>query len=154
MNRWTVDAFGRFKSLCQCNCQNELGTQKKKALSNILKIDDPRNFQTKVAIDQLEKLEKPIAAFILKFKIRNNTIAECFIVLKQINKAIIGLHFVSNNSVVIDTTQSLKHFPKLTIEVKTASIETIAKPQLVSSEDALTIPTRQQKRSQPLSTSF
>ena len=45
-----------------------------------------------------------------------------------------------NNSVVIDTTHGLIHFPHLTMQVKTASSETTTKPQSVITDDALTIP--------------
>ena len=51
-----------------------------------------------------------------------------------------GLHFMRNNSVVIDTTHGLIHFPHLTMEVKTASAETTTKPQPVITDEALTIP--------------
>ena len=44
-----------------------------------------------------------------------------------------------NNSVVIDTTHGLIPFPHLTIQVKTASSETTAKPQPVITDEALTI---------------
>ena len=45
-----------------------------------------------------------------------------------------------NNSVVIDRTHGLTHFPHLTMQVKTTSCETTTKPQPVISDDALTIP--------------
>ena len=45
-----------------------------------------------------------------------------------------------NNSVVIDTTHGLIHFPHLTMQVKTASSETTTKPHPVIPVDALTIP--------------
>ena len=45
-----------------------------------------------------------------------------------------------NNSVVIDMTHGLKHFPHLLMQVKTASSETTKKPQSVITEDVLTIP--------------
>ena len=45
-----------------------------------------------------------------------------------------------NNSVVIDTTHGLIHFPLLTMQVKTASSETTTKPQPVITDEALTIP--------------
>ena len=45
-----------------------------------------------------------------------------------------------NNSVVIDTTGDLIHFPHLTMQVKTASSETTTKSQPVITDDALTIP--------------
>ena len=45
-----------------------------------------------------------------------------------------------NNSVVIDTTHGLIHFPHLMMQVKTASSETTTKPQPVITDEALTIP--------------
>ena len=45
-----------------------------------------------------------------------------------------------NNRVVIDTTQSLIHFARFTMQVITASSETNTKPQPVITYDALTIP--------------
>ena len=45
-----------------------------------------------------------------------------------------------NNSVVIDTTHGLIHFPRLTMQVKTTSSETTTKPQPVITDEALTIP--------------
>ena len=45
-----------------------------------------------------------------------------------------------NNSVVIDTTHGLIHFPHLKMQVKMASSETSTKMQSVITDDALTIP--------------
>ena len=45
-----------------------------------------------------------------------------------------------NNNIVIDTTHGLRHFPHLTMQVKTASNETITKPQPVITDEALTMP--------------
>ena len=45
-----------------------------------------------------------------------------------------------NNSVVIDTTHGLIHFPHLTMQIKTASSKTTTKPQPVITDDTLTIP--------------
>ena len=45
-----------------------------------------------------------------------------------------------NNSVVIDMTHGLIHFPHMTMQVKTASSETTTKPQPVITDEALTIP--------------
>ena len=50
-----------------------------------------------------------------------------------------GLHFVGNNSVVIDTTHGLMHFLHLTMQVKTASSKSTTKPQPVITDEALTI---------------
>ena len=56
-----------------------------------------------------------------------------------------GLYFMRSNSVVIDTTHGLKHFPHLTMPVKTASSEATAKPQPVLTKDTPTIPPRRTK---------
>ena len=53
---------------------------------------------------------------------------------------IIGLHFMRNNSVVIDTSHGLIRFPHLTMQVKTASSGTTTKPQPVITDEAVTIP--------------
>ena len=47
---------------------------------------------------------------------------------------------MTNNGVVIDTTQGLIHFPHLTMQLKTASSETTTRPQPVITDEALTIP--------------
>ena len=59
--------------------------------------------------------------------------------MRRLTRPIIGLHFMRNNSVVIDTTHGLIHFPHLTMQVKTASSETTTKPQPVITDEALTI---------------
>ena len=121
---------------------NDLDTIKKTAQSSILKVDDPPNFQIQVANGHLEK---PLATVTLKNEIRDNIFAHYFVVLKNLTGPMIGLHFMKNNSVVIDTTYGLIHFPHLAMEVKTASSETTAKPQPVITDDALTIPRRTTK---------
>ena len=50
-----------------------------------------------------------------------------------------------NNSVVIDTTHGIIHFPHLTMQVQTASSETTTKPQPVITDEALTIPPKTTK---------
>ena len=103
-----------------------------------LKIDDPPpNFQIQVTNGQLEK---PLSTTTLKFEIGDNPFAEHFVLMKKLTGPIIGLHFMRNNSVVIDTTHGLIHYPHLTMQVKTASSETTTKPQPVITDEALTIP--------------
>ena len=112
-------------------------TQKKqKAPNNTLEIDDPPNFQIQVANGQLEK---PLSTATKKFENGNTTFTEHFVVMKKLTGPIFGLHFMTNNSVVIDTTHGLIHFPHLTMQIKTASSETSTKPQPVITDDALTI---------------
>ena len=60
--------------------------------------------------------------------------------MKKLTRSIIGLQFMRNDSGVIDTTHGLKHFPHLTMQVKTASSETSANPQSNPTDDALTRP--------------
>ena len=46
-----------------------------------------------------------------------------------------------HNSVVIDTTHGLIHFPHLTMQAKNAAMEASAKPQPVFIQDNTTVPT-------------
>ena len=136
-NNLTVDALVDSGAFLSAIDQDDLETIKQKAPKNILKIDDPPNFQIQVANGQLEK---PLSTATLKLEIGDNSFAEHFVVMKKLTGPIIGLHFMRNNSVVIDTTHGLIHFPHLTMQVKTTSSETTTKPQPVITDEALTIP--------------
>ena len=135
-NYFTVDALVDSRAFVSAIAQDDLATIKQKSPNNILKIDDPPNFQIQVANGQLEK---PLSTATLKFEMGDNSFAEHFFVMKKLTGPKIGLHFMRNNSVVIDTTRGLIHFPHLTMQVKTASSETITKPQPVITDEVLTI---------------
>ena len=60
--------------------------------------------------------------------------------MKSLTGHIKGLPFMRHNSVVNDTTHGLIHFPHLTMQVKSASIQTSTKPQAVLIHDSITIP--------------
>ena len=136
-NNLTVDALVDSRAFVNAIAQDNLETIKQKAPNNILKIDDPPNFQTQVANGQLEK---PLSTATLKYKVGDNFFAENFVVMRKLTRPIIGLHFMRNNSVVIDTTHGLIHFSHLTMQVKTASSETTTKPQPVITDETMTIP--------------
>ena len=136
-NILTVDALVDSGAFVSAIVQDDLESIKQKAPNNILKIDDPPNFQIQVANGQLEK---PLSTATLKIQIGDNSFGEHFVVMKKLTGPIIGLHFMRNNSVVIDTTHGLIHFPHLTMQVKTTSSETTTKPQPVIPDEALTIP--------------
>ena len=136
-NILTVDALVDSEAFVCAISQDDLDTIKQKAPNDILKIDNPPNFQIQVANGQLEK---PFSTAKLKFEIGDNLFAEHFFVMKKLTGPIIGLHFMTNNSVVIDTTHGLIHFPHLRMQVKTTSSETTTKPQPVITEEALTTP--------------
>ena len=136
-NNLTVDSLVDSGAFVSAIAQDNLESIKQKAPNNILKLDDPPNFQIQVANGQLEK---PFSTATLKFEIGDNSFAEHFVVMKKLTGPIIGLHFMRNNSVVIDTTHGLIHFPHLTMQVKTASSETTTKSQPVITDEALTIP--------------
>ena len=142
-NNLTVDALADSGAFVSAIAQDDLDTIKEKAPNNILKVDDPPNFQIKVANGQFEK---PLSTAALKFEIGNITFAEHFVVMKKLTGPINGLHFMRNNSVVIDTTHGLMHFPHLTMQAKTAS-EISAEPRVVLTDDALTIPPTTTKQS-------
>ena len=136
-NNLTLDVLVDSGAFVSAIAQNELDTIKQEAPNNILKIDGPPNFQIEVANGQLEK---PLSTATQKFEIGDNSFAEHFLLMKKLTGPIIGLHFMRNNSVVIDTTHGLIHFPHMTMQVKTASSETTTKPQRVITDEALTIP--------------
>ena len=52
----------------------------------------------------------------------------------------IGLHFMRHNSVVIDTTHGLIHFPHLTMQAKNAFCDASAQPQIVLSHNSIRVP--------------
>ena len=136
-NNLTVDALVDSGAFVSAIAQDDLETIKQKAPNNILKIDDPPNFQIQVANGQLEK---PISTATLKFEIGDNSFAEHFVVMKKLTGPLIGLHLMRNNSVANDTTHGLIHLPHLTTQIKTASSETTTKPQPFIMDEDLTIP--------------
>ena len=116
--------------------QTELDRIKQQAAGNIFKIDDPPNFQIQVANGQLEK---PISTATPEIDIGHNTFAEHFVVMKNLTGPNIGLHFMRQNSVVIDSTYGLIQFPHLTMQAKNAAIEAGANPQPVIIQDNTTV---------------
>ena len=136
-NNHTVDALVDSEAFVSAIAQDDLETIKQMAPNNILKIDDPPNFQIQVANGQLEK---QISTATLKFEIGDNGFAEHFVVMKKLTGPVIELHFMRNNSVVIDRTHGLIHFPHLTMQVKTAASKSTTKPQPVIMDEDLTIP--------------
>ena len=133
----TIDALVDSGAYVSAIAQKELDRIKQQSPPNILKIDDPPNFQIQVANGQLEK---PTATAALKFDIGDHIFAEHFVVMKNLTGPIIGLHFMRHNSVVTDTTHGLFHFPHLTMQVKSALNQTSVKPQSVLIHDNTTIP--------------
>ena len=136
-NGLTIDALADSGAYVSALVQKELDRIKQQAPSNILKIDDPPNFQFQLANGQLEK---PIATATLKFEIGDHIFAEHFVVMKNLTGPIIGLHFMKHNNVVIDTANGLIHFPHLTMQVKSALKQKSAKPQAVFIPDSILIP--------------
>ena len=136
-NNLTVDALVDSRAFVSAIAQDDLETIEQKAPNNVLKIDNPPNFQIQVANDHLEK---QLSKATPKFENGDKSSAEHFVVMQKLTGPIIGLHFMRNNSVVIDTTHGLIRFPQLTMQVKTTSSETTAKPQTVITDEALIIP--------------
>ena len=136
-NGLTIDALVDSGAYVSAIAQKELDRIKQQSPPNILKIDEPPNFQIQVANGQLEK---PTETATLKFDIGDHIYAEHFVVMKNLTGPIIGLHFMRQNSVVIDTTHGLIHFPHLTMQVKSALNQTSIRPQAVLIHDNTTIP--------------
>ena len=90
----TVDALVDSGAFVSAIAQDDLEMIKQKAPNNILKIDEPPNFQIQVANGQLEK---PLSTATLTFEIGHNGFAEHFVVMKKLTGPMIGLHFMRNN---------------------------------------------------------
>ena len=135
-NGLTIDALADSGAYVSAIAHKELDRIKQQAPSDILKMDEPPSFQIQVANGQLEK---PIAKATLKVDIGDHIFAEHFVVMKNLTGPIIGLHFMRHNGMVIDTTHGLIHFPQLTLQVKSASSQTSAKPPAVLIHDSITI---------------
>ena len=89
-NGLTIDALVDSGAYVSAIAQKELDRIKQQTPSNILKIDDPPNFQIQVANCQLVK---PTATATLKFDIGDHIFAEHFVVMKNLTGPIIGLDF-------------------------------------------------------------
>ena len=133
----TTDALVDSGAYVSVKAQKELDRIKQQSPSNIPKTDDPPNFQIQVANGQLEK---PTATTTLKLYIGDHISAEHFVVMKNLTGPIIKLHFMRHNSVVIDTTHGIIHFPHLTLQVKGALSQTSFKLQVVLIHDNITKP--------------
>ena len=136
-NGVAIDALIASGSYVSAIAQTELDRIKQQAPANIIKLDDPPNFQIQVANGQMEK---PISTATLQFDIGDNTFAEHFVGMKNLTGPIIEIHFMKHNSVVIDTTHGVIHFLHLTMPAKNAAIETSAKTQPVPIQDNTTVP--------------
>ena len=90
-NNLTVDALVDSGAFVSAIAQDDLETIKQKAQNNILKIDNPPNFQMPVADGQLEK---PLSTATLNIEIGDNSFAEHFVVMKKLTRPIIGLYFI------------------------------------------------------------
>ena len=136
-NGLTIDARIDSRAYVDAIAQTELDKIKKPAPGNIFRIDDPRNFQIQDANGQLEK---PISTDTLKLDFGDITFAEDFVVMENLTGPIIGLHFMRHNSLVIDTTHGLIHFPRVTMQANIAAIETSAELQPDLIHDNTTVP--------------
>ena len=80
-NGLTIDAPIDSGAYASAIAQKELDRSKQQAPSNILKIDEPLEFQIQVANGQIEK---PTATTTLKFDIADHIFAEHFVVMKNL----------------------------------------------------------------------
>ena len=104
----TIDALVDSGAYVSAIPEDELERIKTYSRSNILKMGDPPAFQIQVANGQLEK---PTAIATMWFEIGDFEFAEHFVVMRNLTGPIIGLHFMRHNSVVLDITHGVLHFP-------------------------------------------
>ena len=141
-NGSTMDALVDSGANVSAIALRELDRNEQQAAANFFKIDDPPTFQIQVAKDQLEK---PISKTTLKIDIGDNTFAEHCVVMKNLTRPFMRLHFMRYNSMVIDTTHGLFHSPHLTKQSKNAASEAGAKPLPVLIHNCMTLPSMNQK---------
>ena len=142
----TVDSVVESGAYIRAIAQNELDRIRQKATAIILRINEPPNFDLQVGKGQFEK---PLAKATLKIIFADHTLAEHFVVMKNMTGLIIGLHFTKHNSVFIDTTQGFNRLPHMTMQFESAASQTSDKPQAVLIHDSLTIPPRTMKTIKP-----
>ena len=133
----TIDALVDSGAYVSAIPEDELERIKTYSRSNILKMGDPPAFQIQVANGQLEK---PTAIATMWFEIGDFEFAEHFVVMRNLTGPIIGLHFMRHNSVVLDITHGILHFPHLSMQVKSVDEQRIVKPQAVIIPEDITIP--------------
>ena len=88
-NGLTIDALVDSGAYVSAIAQKELDRIQQQAPSNIVKIDDPPNFQIQIANGQLEK---PTATATLKFDIGDHIFVEHFVVMKKLTNYRFALH--------------------------------------------------------------
>ena len=107
-NVLTVDALFDSRPYVRVIAQKFIDKIKQQAPANIFQSEDPPIFPIQVANGQLEK---PLAIATLKVDIGDHTFAEHCVVMKNLTGPIVLLRFMRHNSVVIDPTARLFHFP-------------------------------------------
>ena len=148
-NNLTLDALVASRAYFSAIAHNDLDIIKQKAPYNILKIDNPPIFQIQVASGQLDK---PLETATPKFEIKDKILPEHFVVIEKLTGSIVGLHFMSNNSVILDTTLGLTGFPHLMMQVKLPQVKQPQNPSLSLLTMRWWYHQGQQKQSQPLLT--
>ena len=98
---------------------------KEQTPNSIFEINDPPVLQRQVENGQLEKR---LATVALTFDIGNITSDEHSVTMKNLTQPIIELHFMRHNSVVIDTTLGLIHFPHSKMQAKSVATEWSTQP--------------------------
>ena len=117
-NFLTIDALVVCGAYVSPIARKQVNIIKQQAPSNILKIDDPLNFQIQLSNGQLEE---PIATDTPKFDIGDYIFADHSVVMKNLTGPILGWHFMRRNNLVIHTKHGLIHFLHLTMQVKSES---------------------------------
>ena len=112
-NSRTIDTLVDSATYISAIAEYELERIKQQAPNNIIKNEDP--FKSSETSGKKPKAKVTLS---LNFGIGDYELAEDFVVTKKLTGPIIGLHFMRHNSVVIETTHGLIHFPHLTMQVK------------------------------------
>ena len=115
MNGSTIDALVSSAADVGTITQNDSESIEQQSRASVFKIGDPPTFQTQVPNGQLEK---PLATATLDFDIGDLTFAEHSVVVKNFTGPKISLNPMRHNSIIIDGSHGLSHFPHVTMQVK------------------------------------
>ena len=135
-NGLTIDALVDSGAYISAIAMNWTEANKKHPLISS-KLTILRSFKIQVANGQLEK---PFATTTLECAPGDHFFAKHFVVMKNLSGPTIGLHLLRHISVVNDTADGPVHFPRMTMQIKSAVNDTCVRRQAALIHDALTVP--------------
>ena len=133
----TLDALIDSSALVNCISETDYNKISQMSPKDIVKELDPPPFKLQVANGDIET---PTKTIILQFEISDWNFEETFLVAKRLTGPVLGLTFLKINSVILDVSQGLLHFPHLTYSIETDEYTRNRRLYKVQIKNPLTIP--------------